>query len=483
MKTIIKTTQVAIIGVIIIVLASCSKNFLDTVPDTTISDLTAFSTPKRIEAQVNALYAGLKSANMYGGRYLIFNELRGDEFLIGKPDPGQASNIWAHTIGSGSGEIINMWSSGYSTINRVNTFLDGLEKNKTIISDALYTQYVAEAKFVRATSYFALLQMYAKPYNLDKGASPGLPLRLQAEKTNSNNDLARSTVAAVYDVILKDLDEAELSLPLTYGNAYTNATKAHRNAAIAFKTRVYLHKGDYAKVIAESKKIVDLGTMASTSGVIFGLEPTYPALFTGSYTGREAVFYMPFSSADAGSLITFYFRAPPAAGSEYYLNPSGILANPALNSASDKRSTMIVSSTGLRWLNKYTTPNPNTDYVPVLRYVEVLLNYAEAAARTGALADAATLLNAVRKRSDPTYSFSATDLASQTSLVNLIITERRIELIGEGFRVPDVQRLVLPIPGKAAPSGIAPTLDPSSTLYIWPISSEELGTNKLMTPN
>ncbi|MEO5998103.1 MAG: RagB/SusD family nutrient uptake outer membrane protein [Chitinophagaceae bacterium] len=121
--------------------------------------------------------------------------------------------------------------------------------------------------------------------------------------------------------------------------------------------------------------------------------------------------------------------------------------------------------------------------MPVMRYAEVLLNYAEASARTGALADAAALLNAVRKRSDATYSFSSADLASQTALTNLVITERRIELLGEGFRVPDVQRLMLPIPGKAALSCIAPTSDPTATLYIWPISSEELGTNKLMTPN
>ncbi len=480
-----KRCHAALFILLVVLLPACAKHLLDTVPDTTISDVTAFDTPDRIAAQVNSLYASIKNGSFYGGGYLIYDELRADEFLMGKPDPGQASNVWQHTVNSGSTEVLSLWSAGFSAINAVNSFLAGLETHKAVVTDALYTQYVAEAKFIRAISYFALVQTYAKPYNADNGASLGLPLRLKSETSSADNNLARSTVAEIYTQILSDLDAAETDLPDDYGDDFTNATKAHKNTAIAFKTRVDLHKGDYAGVKTEAEKIVSLTSspIQAPSGVAHQLEADYTALWTGDYTGPEAIFSMPFTDADAGSLITYYFRAPPAPGSEYYLNPAGILSNPALSDPADARSAMIVSSQGFQWLNKYTTPTPNTDYVPVMRYAEVLLNYAEAAVRTNDLATGATLLNAVRRRSDPSYTFASGDLGSSATLLPLILTERRIELLGEGFRTHDVQRQLLPIPGKTAPSGTSPALDISTSLYIWPISSEEMGANKLMVQN
>jgi starch-binding outer membrane protein, SusD/RagB family len=469
--------------IFILFFSACNKDLLKTVPDTSISDVTAFDTPERVASQVNGLYSALKSSDFLGGRYLIFNELRADEFLMGNPDPGQAMNVWGQTINSGSGEVINMWAAGYQAINRVNTFLAGLDEHKEVVSETLYNEYVAEAKFVRAIAYYCLVQVYAKPFALDDGASPGLPLRLQRENSGQNNDLARSSVADVYTQILKDLDEAEAALPSTYYDNYLNTVKAHKNTAIALKTRIKLTKGDYSGVIDEASKIVSLTDMSSPSGVAFKLETNLSDLYSGSYTGSEAIFYMPFSSADAGSLITYYFRAPPAAGSGYYPNPDGILSNPALSDPDDQRSQFIVSAQDQKWLKKYDTPNPNTDYVPVMRYAEVLLNYAEAAAHSGQLETAAKLLEAVRKRSDEGYIFNNTDLTNQTSLTELILTEKRIEFLGEGFRVPDLQRLLQPIPGKTSPSGSAPTLQISQPLYIWPISSEEIGTNSLMVPN
>ncbi len=78
---------------------------------------------------------------------------------------------------------------------------------------ATASQYSAEAKFVRALSYFALITFYGQPYVKDKGASKGIPLRLKGEATTANNNLPRSTVAEVYTQIIKDLDSAELVCP------------------------------------------------------------------------------------------------------------------------------------------------------------------------------------------------------------------------------------------------------------------------------
>lgn len=117
----------------------------------------------------------------------------------------------------------------------------------------------------------------------------------------------------------------------------------------------------------------------------------------------------------------------------------------------------------------------NENYVPVIRYAEVLLNLSEALARTNDLdTRAVALLNAVRQRSD-----AATVLApaSQDGLVNLIITERKIEQLGEGFRSRDLMRLGLPLPAK----GTAPSVAATDNHYIWPIPQAEILVNKSIT--
>ena len=149
----------------------------------------------------------------------------------------------------------------------------------------------------------------------------------------------------------------------------------------------------------------------------------------------------------------------------------------------DVRKTALVfpfnNGAGKKFLAKYQVASPYTDYAPVIRYSEVLLNYAEALARTnvGVNAKALALLSAVRLRSDPSATFTA--ITTQQQLIDAILLERRIEFLGEGLRNNDLMRLLQTIPAK----GSAPAKSPSEGGYIWPISSDELALNKLMTDN
>jgi len=107
-----------------------------------------------------------------------------------------------------------------------------------------------------------------------------------------------------------------------------------------------------------------------------------------------------------------------------------------------------------------------------------LLNLSEALVRSNNTVDARALalLNAVRQRSDATTTLAPATVADFT---DAILTERRIEFLGEGLRGPDLTRLLLTIPAK----GSAPSKGPTESGYIWPISSDELSLNKLMTDN
>jgi len=348
-----------------------------------------------------------------------------------------------------------------------------------VISDTLRAQYVAEAKYIRALCYFSLVTVYATPYNADQGASKGLPLRLQAETNGSNNDLARSTVAEVYTQILADLDSAEANLPASYTSDLLNTTRAHRSTAIALKTRVYLTMNNFTKVVAEAAKIAPQASapFSDTGSVKHALQSDITTLFGTTYTTTESIFSMPMTSTDSysgQSAIGYIYNA----NSEYYLNPTGILGNVQWGS-SDKRRSLLRAASGLYYLKKYAKVSPYVDYIPVIRYSEVLLNYAEAAAQTGNLTLAVNLLKAVHARSDASYTFADADIATAAALVSTIAVERRIELLGEGFRSGDLLRNLQTIPAKGSSSLQANAVEPSASNYIFPAPNNELTTNKL----
>lgn len=482
------TKSIAAASLIVTLLAtatSCRKDLLNAVPLTSISEVTAYSTPAKIQAEVNNLYSKIQNSNFYGGRYILYNEQRGEEFSQNDANAAVGALIWQQNALSTDALITSLWTQAYLAINNANIFIDQVGKT-TLIPATLRDQYLGEAKFIRAISYLALVQTYAKPYAANNGASLGVPLRLIPATSSSDNDLARSTVAQVYTQIISDLNDAETTLPESYTTAALNSSRAHKATAIALKTRVYLAKGDYANVITEAKKIVPATAPYTYAAgtVTHKLESNIATVFGGSYIGSESIFSLPFNATDApgtqGSLSQNYYGSAVIT-----LNPAGILANVALSgpASADARKNLLTTKNGQKALTKFSIiVSPFTDYIPVIRYSEVLLNYAEAAAATDPNT-ATALLNAVRKRSDPAYTFAPADVNTTAALINTILTERRIELLGEGFRTPDLQRKLQPLPAKTGAIGTAQAVQPTDNNYIWPIPSDELGTNHAIVPN
>ncbi|SHM31345.1 RagB/SusD family nutrient uptake outer membrane protein [Flavobacterium saccharophilum] len=465
---------------------ACNDDLLDTQPETSIPESIAFSTPEKILAQTNNLYKQLQNQSFYGGRFIVFNEQRADQFGQNDGNAATGSAVWNQNVASTNDFVNNVWSVGYTAINASNILISKMNET-TVISKELAKNYIAEAKFVRAFCYFSLVQTYAKPYNQDK-SSLGLPLRLTPITTSGNNDLARSSVELVYNQILKDLDEAEIDLPVTYATPLLNTSRAKKVTAIALKTRVLLVQNNFDQVISEAKKIVSAtAPFQYTEGTLTQkLEPNYSSIFGGSYTGTEAVFSIPFANSttetpSAQYALAYNYLTQPI----IFLAAAGIVSDPVFSAASDARSGLIgTSAANQKVLKKFSvTTAPFRDYVPVMRYAEILLNYAEAAANTNDLIQAEALLKAVRNRSDPTYVFPANDVATKEALIATIQKERDIEFLGEGFRLMDLQRKVQTLPAKKGSIGTAPLVLPTASNYIWPIPSGEISTNKLMVPN
>lgn len=464
-----------------VITACTDADSLSPLNQTRISDVTAFETPERALQAVLGMYSGVKGGQFYGGRYFNYQDVRGEEFNNEKTNGVTNLFTWNFGLQSSTNEVQNLWYEGYLAINRCNVVIAGLDSAP--IAANLKTQYKAEALFLRALSYYSLVTLYARPYWDGNGSKPGLPLRLKAETSSGSSNLVRSSVADVYKQIIEDLDFAEANLTLTNANAYDNTTRAHKNTAIALKTRVYLSMNKYDKVISEADKIVsNAAPFSSISGVSNKLVPAISAVFATPALTTENVFSFAYSPTDLpgtqNSLVSYY--SPTAGTGEYSLLATGIISDAGWKTTDSRRALNVVNG-GKTYLNKWTKSTADVDFVPVIRYSEILLNLSEAIVRDKKLIDsrAIQLLNAVRGRSDATTVFTSASFASFQDLLNQIAIERRIELLGEGFRSPDVMRLAQNFVAK----GGAPAVSITDSQYIWPIPNNELLYNKLCVPN
>lgn len=465
---------------------ACQKDLLDPVPINSLAEATAFATPDRFLSNLNGIYAQLKSGQHYGGRFLVYQDVRGEEFLNETGNGVTALQTWNHSVFESSNEVNNLWNAAYQTINSCNIYIERAAANRAVVNnDALVNQYIAEAKFIRALCYHSLLQMYSRPYADGNGSKLGLPLRLRAETSPLNNDLARSSVSEVYNQILQDLNEAEADLAATNGNALLNTTRAHKNTAIALKTRVYLGMQRYADVLTEANKLVPAAApYKASSGVAHELQANVKNVFTTPFTTTESILSMPFTANNLPGVqngLGSYYNPGPRGIGDYSLNPSGIIGDTANFPLADARRQFVLNHTNNKpYLNKFPLGPEHLDYLPVIRYAEVMLNLAEAEARTGGVTQRAVdMLNAVRGRSDASVQFTTGSFASADELITAILRERRIELLGEGLRAFDIHRLLQPFPAKG-PVGEVPV---SASEYIWPIPSGERAVNKLIEPN
>ncbi|KEQ28110.1 RagB/SusD family nutrient uptake outer membrane protein [Pedobacter antarcticus] len=490
MKLIAKSMLV--MGMVMSLTACKKESKLNPIPTSLISDASAYDSPDRIATLVNGLYATFKGSGFFGTQYIYYSEARSGDFISTNLNPTRGGLTYQMTVDPGISDVSAVWTQGYQIINACNVFISSMEeKGIKVLTPQIANNYLAEARFLRGLSYYYLLQLYAEPFTKNNGQGKGLPLRLTPNKGLAEYNLARSSVAEVYKQIITDLDYAEANLPANYSSAALNTTRAHVNTVISAKTNVYLSMGDYANVIKEADKIVPAtAPFVAPTGVKNALQTEVTAIFKAPYTTTESVFSMPFSNTDVPGTSLANAYLPDGANAtglgsagtgDFYLFEGGIVSDP-LWKTTDKRRALVFTTIaggnkGRQWSTKYATGSPYTDYVPVIRYAEVLLNLAEALANVnGVDSRSLALLNAVRQRADQTTTLTA---SSQPELISKIIHERHIEFLGEGIRNADLMRLKLSVPAKT-PLGSSPVpqINPENPNYLWPIPNTESLYNK-----
>lgn len=442
-------------GLCLFTITSC-KDITDLQPADAFSETSAFSTPQRVELSVigmyNAAQSGTYAGNVvrgypFGAANVQQSEMRGEDmlnqalfFAITNENtytPFSANNVW-------------MFNTLFTLVNQCNVTIEGVQKAATdgIITPEVALGYEGEARFLRALAYHELLTHFARPFADGNGAKPGMPIRDFAVLSPATVEKAiatgRSTVAENYAFILGDLDFAETNLPATRsGNL--RVFRSVKGAAIALKTRVKLHKQDWAGVIAEGNKIVSASAPFTSPISGFALTPTAAGPFQNQVS-NEAVFSIENNEQDNpgvnGSLAGMLGN--PALGGRGLMRISPISFNLKEWPADDARRALLNKDARSYYTGKYSDYTNRSDDNPILRYAEVILNLAEAEARTatGAVSPRAlALLNAIRGRGLASAVYAAGTFATKVDFVKAILIERRIELLGEGRRWADIHRL------------------------------------------
>jgi hypothetical protein len=269
------------------------------------------------------------------------------------------------------------------------------------------------------------------------------------------------------------------------------------------KTRVYLHQENWAKVISEGNKLIHPD--ASTGAYTYELGATVDTPWKDNESS-ESIFSMEMSANDAldvNSALANMLGSPAATdGARGEIAISPVMWNQTWWDADDlRRTSLMVHTDGVRFFtHKYRDYVLKTDYPPVIRYAEVILNVAEAESRGGIATNAIALVNMTRDRAiaGSMTSWTAGDFATGTDRTLAIIHERTIELLAEGERWSDITRLsqsadfgVGGIPAKmnsadakiaAYVIGATPTkgiaaIPYTDYRYLWPIPQSETTRN------
>jgi SusD family. len=243
-----------------LLLGSCES--LDYIDPTHLSDNTFWQTEDHAKQGTTGVYSLVKS-NWAFGLEFMFDQISDLTF--------STTTIYGNiargtSFSSTEGACLNHWQYVYQVIHSSNTAIRSI----TAMDDALFSTnskniYLAELRFMRAFSYFELINLWgAVPY-YDESCI------INDQYQTLNNP--REDVATVRGKILDDLKYAIENLPISWdSSSYGRVTKG---AAYALRGKVYLYAKEYDKAAADFEEII----YNKTNDYGYELHPDYNELF------------------------------------------------------------------------------------------------------------------------------------------------------------------------------------------------------------
>lgn len=344
----------------------------------------------------------------------------------------------------------NDWDYMYQNILRSNIAIETVDQQPgPILSTARAKSIKGEALFFRAFAFYQVAQYYAPPYNKQNAATlPGIPLRLSSSISSQST---RASLEDSWQQIVNDFKNAAGLLPSTN----SPLSRPSKTAAYAALARTYLDMGEFelAGKYADSSlqlnsNLIDLNSLDSTLPYPFprfNQEVLFPCItiLTGMHLQTnykvDSILYESFSINDLRKKLYFINNGVGAVGFRGSYDGTRSLFN------------------GLA-----------TD--------EIYLISAECKARlgdgNGAMSDLNTLLLTRWK----TGTFIPLTAGNPDNALDIILMERRKELILRGSRWFDLRRLNQdPRFAKTLTriqNGTTYTLPPNDPRYTFPLPTQ-----------
>ena len=201
---------------------SCSDSFLDLSNPSALSPSVYPKSMADMETIVTSVYANMVAVPLYGKRVMAKGTFCVDH-TVDMAWTGDANwnQLATNQVTSDNAYIGTLWIGYYKMISCANTVLEQLERiDKEKFTDAdlaRLSQMKGEALFWRGWAHQQLVAFFGEGYPCNgDGDKKGVPVRLQVASTPDMLNIERSTVAEVYDQILKDYEAAKLLLPAVW---------------------------------------------------------------------------------------------------------------------------------------------------------------------------------------------------------------------------------------------------------------------------
>ena len=460
-----------LLGLFIVI--SCEEQ-LNVVPEDNVASNTVFNSLATINGTVVGIYSKNQSGDLNGNPQLMSDFMADNVNFVGSfptlQEVDQFETLATNTT------IDNVWLDAYELIGAANNVIKNLPEvnteDVTGLTEETKSIFVAEAKFLRALTYFQLVNLFAQPYQVSSGSNLGVPLVTQPFEGGdiSEFQLERSTVNEVHAFIEQDLLDAAAILPVD------NALRAESGAARALLARLYLYREQWTEAASLANQVISSGeySLAATYD-FYDDNPGSPEnIFSVINTPTDG----PQDESVPGSdevYVNFYNPSPGGRGDAPFSQDliDAFNAEPGdLRFSTLSQAAFDAQNNDTFFTTKYPDVVNNASDGMVLRMTEMYLIRAEANFRAGTTTGDTPLndINVLRARAG-LGALGAVDLDA----INL---ERRKELCFEGHRRMDLLRN-----NQNLRPGGGPESAPGADKVIFPIVDDELTNNPNITQN
>ncbi|WP_282014696.1 RagB/SusD family nutrient uptake outer membrane protein [Marinifilum flexuosum] len=452
MKKLNILSRIAMFIVLFFTINACSTGDLDPSLEQNKDVNGGITSADNLYAIIKGSYSILTDNGYYGRDYIINNEVRSDNcFSNGNSGRFTTQAGFAYNANTGY-----FWDEAYEAIAGANIIIS---QNPTELEgeEAYIKHLQGQAYALRALVHFDLLKQYGQQHT---GGTLGIPY--VTEFKGENLIPARNTVEECKTKIMSDLDMAFSLMDESYNTSSEFLTKF---AAKAIESRVAVYFGMWTDAISACEAVID----SKNYSIIPASD--YVKHWTSDQSSNS-IFELAFNSSDNQGIngLAYIYRTTEGGS---YGDVQVIDEVEDLYEDDDVRAGILGwEGTMLRNIGKYPN-NKGEDNVIVIRYEEVILNYAEALFETGG--DALTQINLITENRgiSPYTSVTKDD----------ILNERRKEFIFEGHRFEDLVRFGKNIEKISLQQNFAATIPYGDYRLSWPIPQAEVDANSNMVQN